>query len=70
VAERYPHASDRRRVLVRLTPAGEAVAARSRAWLAASLASFPPDELEPLGGALRRIAEDLRAAAERARQES
>ena len=64
VAERYPHPSDRRRVLVRLTEQGEAVLARSRGWLATSFQSFPGEELPQLAAALQRIATDLRRASE------
>jgi DNA-binding MarR family transcriptional regulator len=64
VAERYPHPSDRRRVLVRLTEQGEAVLARSRGWLAASFQSFSGEELPQLAAALQRIAADLRRASE------
>jgi DNA-binding MarR family transcriptional regulator len=70
VAERYPHPSDRRRVLVRLTDQGEAVIARSRRWLAASFRSFPEDELPDLATALQRIAADLRKASEDAASRS
>ncbi len=64
VAERYPHPSDRRRVLVRLTEQGEAVLARSRGWLATSFQSFSGEELPQLAAALQRIAADLRRASE------
>ena len=64
VAERYPHPSDRRRVLVRLTEQGEAVLARSRGWLATSFQSFSGEELPQLAAALQRIATDLRRASE------
>jgi DNA-binding MarR family transcriptional regulator len=70
VAERYPHPSDRRRVLIRLTPAGETVVARSRELLAASFRSFSPEELGQLCTALPRIAVDLRTASEGAHQAS
>ena len=69
VAERYPHPSDRRRVLVRLTDQGEAVLARSRGWLAASFQSFSGEELPQLAAALQRIAADLRQASEDAAAE-
>src|SRR3712207_988926 len=36
IAERYPHASDRRRTLVRLTDRGQEVVQLSRDWLGAS----------------------------------
>ena len=64
VAERYPHPSDRRRVLVRLTDQGEAVIGRSRDWLAASFQSFSGEELPQLAAALQRIAAALRQASE------
>ena len=70
VAERYPHPSDRRRVLVRLTDQGETVIARSRRWLASSFQSFPQDELPGLATALQRIAADLRRASEDAASRS
>ena len=66
VAERYPHPSDRRRVLVRLTDQGEAVIAGSRGWLAASFQSFSGEELPQLAVALQRIAADLRRSSEAA----
>ena len=64
VAERYPHPSDRRRVLVRLTDQGEAILARSRGWLAASFESFSGEELPQLAVELQRIAADLRRSSE------
>ena len=69
VASRYPHPSDRRRVLVRLTDQGEAVLARSRGWLASSFQSFSGEELPQLAAALQRIAADLRRASEDAAAE-
>jgi len=69
VAERYPHPSDRRRVLVRLTDQGEVVLARRRGWLAASFQSFSGEELPQLAAALQRIAADLRRASEDAAAE-
>jgi DNA-binding MarR family transcriptional regulator len=70
VAERFPHPSDRRRVLVRLTDQGEAVIARSRDWLAASFQSFSGGELPQLASELQRIAADLRRASADAAQRS
>jgi DNA-binding MarR family transcriptional regulator len=70
VAERYPHPSDRRRVLVRLTDQGGVVIARSRDWLAASFQSFSGEELPPLAAALQRIAADLRKASQDAASQS
>lgn len=70
VAERYPHPRDRRRVLVRLTTTGEELLAVSRNWLASAFQSFSDDELENVSTILQRIAIDLRAASEGAREAS
>jgi DNA-binding MarR family transcriptional regulator len=70
IAERYPHPSDRRRVLVRLTDQGEAVNARSHDWLAASFQSLSGEELPQLAAALQQIAADLRRASEDAASRS
>ena len=70
VAERFPHPSDRRRILVRLTDQGEAVIARSRDWLASSFQSFSGGELPQLASELHRIAADLRRASADAAQRS
>ena len=42
IAERYPHPSDRRRTLVRLTARGRAVVEVSRQWLLAAFHDVPP----------------------------
>ena len=68
VAERFPHPSDRRRILVRLTDQGEAVIARSRDWLASSFQSYSGGELPQLASELHRIAADLRRASEAAQR--
>ena len=59
IAERYPHASDRRRTLVRLTDQGRQVVHESRRWLAASLQALPPSDLAQVAETLRTIAERL-----------
>jgi DNA-binding MarR family transcriptional regulator len=59
IAERYPHPSDRRRTLVRLTPRGHAVVRHSRQWLLAGFADVAQADLEGLSRQLRSIAERL-----------
>lgn len=59
IAERYPHPSDRRRTLVRLTTRGHAVVETSRSWLLAGFQDVPPAEHEALAATLRSIAERL-----------
>ena len=61
IAERYPHPSDRRRTLVRLTDRGHTVVEQSRQWLLAGLADLAPAEIEPVSRALRSIADRLSA---------
>jgi DNA-binding MarR family transcriptional regulator len=59
IAERYPHPSDRRRTLVRLTAQGEAVVELSRSWLLAAFQDVPPHDHARLAATLRSIAERL-----------
>ncbi|GAA1428381.1 MarR family transcriptional regulator [Microlunatus lacustris] len=61
IAERYAHPSDRRRVLVRLTPKGLAVVQASHDWLLAALADVPDEGLADAAGLLRGIADRLDA---------
>ena len=56
IAERYPHPSDRRRTLVRLSDRGHEVVQQSRAWLGTAFHDVPPEELEALAGTLRSLA--------------
>ena len=59
IAERYPHPSDRRRTLVRLTARGHAVVEVSRQWLLAAFHDVPPQDHQALAATLRSIAERL-----------
>ena len=59
IAERYPHPSDRRRTLVRLTDRGHAVVKVSHEWLLAGLHDVPPLDHQALATTLRSIAERL-----------
>ena len=59
IAERYPHPSDRRRTLVRLTARGEDIILQSRQWLLASFRDVPPDQLDAVASTLRSIAAGL-----------
>jgi DNA-binding MarR family transcriptional regulator len=59
IAERYPHPSDRRRTLVRLTARGHAVVRESRQLLLAGFRDVPPSELEALSHHLRSVAAGL-----------
>ena len=59
IAERYPHASDRRRTLVRLTGRGNEMVELSRDWLGASFEDISPDDLEPLAAVLKSVARRL-----------
>src|SRR3954471_17472268 len=59
VAERYPHPSDRRRTLVRLTDRGHQVVQESRRWLRAGFQDVPAADLGPLSAHLRSIADRL-----------
>lgn len=59
VAERYPHPSDRRRTLVRLTDRGHQVVQESRRWLRAGFGGVAEADLRPLAAHLRSIADRL-----------
>jgi DNA-binding MarR family transcriptional regulator len=59
IAERYPHPSDRRRTLVRLTARGDAIVTLSHDWLAAGLQDVAPRDREALAATLRSIADRL-----------
>ena len=59
IAERYPHPSDRRRTLVRLTARGDAVVREGREWLLAGFLDVAPSELDALARHLQSIAERL-----------
>jgi DNA-binding MarR family transcriptional regulator len=59
IAERYPHPSDRRRTLVRLTDRGRAVVRESRVWLLAGFRDVDPSELGPLARQLNVVADRL-----------
>src|SRR3954469_20136279 len=59
IAERYPHPSDRRRTLVRLTARGQDIVEIGRQWLLAGFQDVPAREHEALAAALRSIAERL-----------
>lgn len=61
IAERYAHPSDRRRVLVRLTPRGRDVVQASHDWLLAALADVPDGGLPDAAVLLRSIADRLNA---------
>jgi DNA-binding MarR family transcriptional regulator len=61
IAERYAHPSDRRRVLVRLTPKGRDVVQASHDWLLAALADVPDEGLADAAVLLRSIADRLNA---------
>jgi len=56
IAQRYPHPSDRRRTLVRLTARGHAVVEVSRQWLLAGLQEIPVGEHQAVAATLRSIA--------------
>ncbi|MFL6025606.1 MAG: MarR family winged helix-turn-helix transcriptional regulator [Friedmanniella sp.] len=56
IAERYPHPSDRRRTLVRLTDRGHGVVQESRQWLLAGLHDISPSDLPWVASTLRSIA--------------
>ena len=56
IAERYPHASDRRRTWVRLTDGGRQVVQESRQILAAALEDIPGDEVDHFAEVLQTIA--------------
>jgi DNA-binding MarR family transcriptional regulator len=59
IAERYPHPTDRRRTLVRLTARGQGVVRESREWLAAGFQDVGSEDLEALSTTLRSIADRL-----------
>lgn len=59
IAERYPHPTDRRRTLVRLTTRGEEVVRKSREWLGAALEDVPDADLAGVTALLTSIAERL-----------
>jgi DNA-binding MarR family transcriptional regulator len=59
VAERYPHPSDRRRTLVRLTARGHQVAQEGHRSLLAGLRDVPTADLDTLAVQLRLIADRL-----------
>jgi DNA-binding MarR family transcriptional regulator len=61
IANRYPHPTDRRRSLVRLTDRGRAVVEQSRRWLGTAFERVPTDQLPALAAALAGMADDLRA---------
>jgi len=61
IAERYPHPSDRRRTLVRLSDRGHAVARQSRSWLGSAFEDIPADELEAVSRSLGLVAARLAA---------
>src|SRR3954454_1407320 len=52
IAERYPHPSDRRRTLVRLTDRGHAVVDVGHDWLLAGFQDIPPSERGALAATL------------------
>lgn len=59
IAERYPHPTDRRRTLVRLTEKGQAIVHESDARLGAALQDVPASGLGDVSGLLRTIARRL-----------
>jgi DNA-binding MarR family transcriptional regulator len=59
IAERYPHPTDRRRTLVRLTAKGHAVVQQSDTRLGAALQDVPAADLERVSGLLQAIARRL-----------
>jgi DNA-binding MarR family transcriptional regulator len=59
IAERYPHPSDRRRTLVRLTSRGDGIIQESGEWLQAALQDVTPSDLEFVTKSLHSIAERL-----------
>ena len=56
IAERYPHPSDRRRTLVRLTSRGQTVVQVSREWLLAAFQDIPASDHQALAETLRSLA--------------
>ncbi|WP_375430657.1 MarR family winged helix-turn-helix transcriptional regulator [uncultured Friedmanniella sp.] len=59
IAQRSPHAWDRRRTIVRLTARGHQVVEESRVWLSALFNDATEDELERLAPLLRGVADRL-----------
>lgn len=59
IAERYPHPSDRRRTLVRLTSRGHAVVEVGRQWLLAGFHDIPTADHQAVAATLRSIADRL-----------
>ena len=59
IAERYPHPSDRRRTLVRLTSRGQAVVEVGRQWLLAALHDIPAADHQAVAATLGSIADRL-----------
>jgi DNA-binding MarR family transcriptional regulator len=68
VAERYPHQTDRRRTLVRLTARGHQVALEGRRWLLAGFEDVSAADLEVVAAQLRSIAHRLSEQSIRAAQ--
>src|ERR687893_256184 len=56
IAERYPHPSDRRRTLVRLSDRGHEVVQQSREWLGTAFRDVAAEDLGTLAGTLRSLA--------------
>jgi DNA-binding MarR family transcriptional regulator len=63
VAERIPHPTDRRRLIVQLTPAGREIVERASRTLGAAFRHIPPDQLRAVTVALNAIGADLRELA-------
>ncbi len=61
IASRYPHPSDRRRTLVRLTSKGHGSVDQSHIWLAGAFQRIPAGDVPQIADVLVMIAEDLRA---------
>ena len=59
IAERYPHASDRRRTWVRLTDGGRRVVQESRQILGAAFEDIPGDEIDHLAEVMQSVAARL-----------
>jgi DNA-binding MarR family transcriptional regulator len=60
IAERQPHASDRRRLIVRLTDSGRERVTRTSDWLGNAFQSISPTNLADVTASLHIIADDLR----------
>jgi DNA-binding MarR family transcriptional regulator len=65
IAERYPHASDRRRTWVRLTDNGRSVVQESRQMLSTALEDIPTTQFDQVAEILRTIAEGLTEQSEK-----